>query len=336
MVYLIVLEIIFAIYILYRIIFASGSDEFLADTMGSPSFVAFLYFFLLTSYGLSRVLRTTRRIESLQTKQISLLAAQKFQIYYKRITYHPPEDDGDHDHDDTFSEGDDEDTNFMESLRRIEDSEPDEDEEEDEVVDGVGGDVVANGDDNGEEEDDDDDDDDFDVDALPMAEDPVEEPSESNSRSEEVKDDEDMDTPAKQLHSSSSGSTEENMLLNKPKDFLPLESNSKYLQKKESLVNLDAAGRARMRSMHRRALTQNVYADMEKTGQQVFSALYLEQSEKFVLAAMNICEAQDIIPRVFNVQINSAVGLSILCTTFAVIPTVVRLAFGDECDAASS
>ena len=31
-------------------------------------------------------------IERLQTKQIALLAAQKFQIYYKRITWHPDKD----------------------------------------------------------------------------------------------------------------------------------------------------------------------------------------------------------------------------------------------------
>merc|ERR1712242_3303 len=101
----------------------------------------------------------------------------------------------------------------------------------------------------------------------------------------------------------------------------------------ESKLKEDGATRARLKSAHKRAQTLNLFNDMAATGQQVFSADYLEQSEKFVLAAMNICEAQDIIPRVFNVQINSAVGLSILCTTFAVIPTVIRLAFGDDCDA---
>merc|ERR1712228_268579 len=65
----------------------------------------------------------------------------------------------------------------------------------------------------------------------------------------------------------------------------------------------------------------------------MFSAEYLEQSEKFVQATINICEAQDIIPRVFNIKVHVAVGLSILCTTFAVLPTAARLAFGSDCAA---
>ena len=65
----------------------------------------------------------------------------------------------------------------------------------------------------------------------------------------------------------------------------------------------------------------------------MFSAEYLEQSEKFVQATINICEAQDIIPRIFNIKVQVAVGLSILCTIFAVVPTAARLAFGSDCAA---
>eukprot|EP00483_Globobulimina_turgida_P000859 UN00860 len=65
----------------------------------------------------------------------------------------------------------------------------------------------------------------------------------------------------------------------------------------------------------------------------MFSAEYLDQSEKFVQAVINICEAQDIIPRVFNIRVHVAVGLAVLCCTFAVIPTAFRLAFGSDCAA---
>merc|ERR1719451_278316 len=50
------------------------------------------FIFLCLTYSLLRIMRTTRMIERLQSKQIALLAAQKFQIYYKRITWHPDEE----------------------------------------------------------------------------------------------------------------------------------------------------------------------------------------------------------------------------------------------------
>merc|ERR1712154_291398 len=80
-----------------------------------------------------------------------------------------------------------------------------------------------------------------------------------------------------------------------------------------------------------RTQTRNFLSGAVEKGEQLFSADYLEQSEKFVQAAISICEAQDIIPRVFNIKVQVAVGLSILATGFAVLPTAARLAFGDDC-----
>jgi len=315
-VYLIALEIFCSLWILYTLIATSGTDNFLADTFGSPSFWAFLYFFVLCSYGLMRILQTTRRIESLQTKQIALLAAQKFQIYYKRITWHPPEDEDHHDHDDdTFSGGDD-DEDLLASFRDLDDEEVDEE-------DGV--DIV-------DTPDDDDESDDIDLDAIPPPdEDPVEE-SESNSRSEEIKDDEEIEDQVLEAGGSTTQKEEESLLNVSNADLIPIDSQSTAQVTKLNDLQSQNIGtmRERLPSVHKRAQTQNLYNDMAESGQQLFSADYLEQSEKFVLAAMNICEAQDIIPRVFNVQINSAVGLSILCSVFAVFPTVIRLAFSDD------
>merc|ERR1719384_1789569 len=101
-------------------------------------------------------------------------------------------------------------------------------------------------------------------------------------------------------------------------------------EKESLLLTIDQnLGRAPTKLRLQRTQTNAQYQNMEN--ESMFSAEYLEQSEKFVQAAINICEAQDIIPRIFNMKVHVAVGLSILCTSFAVLPTAVKLAFGNDC-----
>eukprot|EP01084_Bolivina_argentea_P120835 214225_1 len=88
-VYVIFIQSLSAMFLLWRLMSGTSVD----NTYGSPIFVGVLILFLSLTYSLLRVLRTTRKIERLQSKQIALLAAQKFQIYYKRIACHPPKDE---------------------------------------------------------------------------------------------------------------------------------------------------------------------------------------------------------------------------------------------------
>eukprot|EP01084_Bolivina_argentea_P278567 475943_1 len=62
-----------------------------------------------------------------------------------------------------------------------------------------------------------------------------------------------------------------------------------------------------------------------------FTAGYLDNSEKFIQMAIDTCKQQDIIPRLFNIKAHPVIGLTILCTSFIVIPSASRLAFGSDC-----
>ena len=81
------LQVASALYLLQRLmcteLLDDGTD--FKSAFSSSSVVAVFFMFLCLTYSL-------RMIERLQNKQIALLAAQKFQIYFKRITWHPDED----------------------------------------------------------------------------------------------------------------------------------------------------------------------------------------------------------------------------------------------------
>jgi len=287
--YVILLQVITAMYILWRLM--SGTE--IENTFGSPSFAGILFVFLLLTYSLVRILRTTRMIERLQTKQIALLAAQKFQIYYKRITWHP---DKDQQGAELSEGGDDYDPDWA----------------------------------------------DIDPRNLPPLEDPIDDTSSDEDNNLNINIEEEANQNGGGRVSPVDGGKSENDALlsasaKEDDDAAPIDSQQTF----DSINNspngispystraLQTVGPTRLRLQ--RTATNARFNNVEN--ESMFSAEYLEQSEKFVQATINICEAQDIIPRIFNIKVQVAVGLSILCTSFAVIPTAARLAFGSDCAA---
>merc|ERR1719447_906790 len=244
-IFIIVIDVMLAIFLLYRLMTSGGSGELdTADTFGSPSFMAFAYFFLLCTYALTRILKTTRRIEGLQRKQIALLAAQKFQIYYKRITWHPPEDEREDldDADDSFSEGDPGDGDHTAYQPIIEQSEDDDD--------------------------DDDDDDDIDLDAIPEAGDPDDDDEEdSESNSEEIKEDGGAGDGAATATTVPTDSAKEKSPATSQEEDALLLSNRQPTTKLTKVESRSGTNRP----AHRRAQTHNFYNDMAESGQQLFS-----------------------------------------------------------------
>jgi len=303
--YVILLQVASALYLLQRLMSSEllddGSD--FKSTFSSPSVVAVFFMFLCLTYSLLRIMRTTRMIEKLQDRQVALLAAQKFQIYYKRITWHPDE----------------------ESTR----------EESAE-----GGDVDPFDADFG-----------IDLEALPeLDDDSVVEESDDDSDQKHEEDMPLIESPSAgkggQAGAAGDGAREDDALLSVDDDVAPIDKAHTYemdtlmAQTSKSVGSSGSPNpRASLRMTSgtqlklRRTRTRQFMNGAVEKGEQLFSADYLEQSEKFVQAAMNICEAQDIIPRIFNIKVQVAVGLSILATGFAVLPTAARLAFGDDCQA---
>jgi len=266
--YVIFVQVVTGVYTLQRLL-SNSSD--ISETYGSPSFVGILVMFLLLTYSLLRILRTTRMIERLQTKQIALLAAQKFQIYYKRITWHP-----DKDSENEISEGgDDYDPDF----------------------------------------------DDIDPNNLPPMVDPVEDDSTDDDMNLNIVEEEN----GGRVSPVDGNKSENDALLGIVDDAAAAIDAQQTLDLSgPSTGNITRPTRLRLQ----RTQTRN-FGKVEN--ESMFSADYLDQSEKFVQAAINICEAQDIIPRIFNIKVQVAVGLAVLCTSFAVLPTAISLAFGDAC-----
>eukprot|EP00484_Ammonia_sp_Unknown_P029384 CAMPEP_0197031808 /NCGR_PEP_ID=MMETSP1384-20130603/10684_1 /TAXON_ID=29189 /ORGANISM="Ammonia sp." /LENGTH=1173 /DNA_ID=CAMNT_0042461383 /DNA_START=139 /DNA_END=3663 /DNA_ORIENTATION=- len=258
--YVIFLQIATALYILFRLMF----DEF-ENTYGSPSFVGILFIFLLLTYALGRMLRTTRMIERLQTKQIALLAAQKFQIYYRRITWHPDQEQQQHE---LSREGGD----YADPA----------------MYDPDWADIDPNN--------------------LPAISDPVEESDEDEK-------------------------TEKDALLGKLDAAAPIDQAQVSLTSEQISPQQTSYFAGHTTAIQHSGGSGGAAVEDQMNSESMFSAEYLEQSEKLVQATINICEAQDIIPRVFNMKVQVAVGLSILCTFCAVIPTAARLAFGSDCSA---
>jgi len=301
--YVILLQVSSALYLLQRLM----SSELLDDgsyksTFSSPSVVAVFFMFLCLTYSLLRIMRTTRMIEKLQDRQVALLAAQKFQIYYKRITWHPDEEST---REESAEGGDNDpfDADFgidLEALPELDDdsvvedddSSSDEKHEEDMLIESPSaksGQAGAAAQDGAREED-----------ALLGPDDEV--------------------APVDKAHTFEMG---DSLMATTPK------SAGGTSTKPRASLRVTSGTQLRLRRTH----TRNFLSGAAEKGEQQFSADYLEQSEKFVQAAMSICEAQDIIPRVFNIKVQVAVGLSILATGFAVLPTAARLAFGDDCQA---
>ena len=266
--YVIFVQVVTGVYTLQRLL-SNSSD--ISETYGSPSFVGILVMFLLLTYSLLRILRTTRMIERLQTKQIALLAAQKFQIYYKRITWHPDKNENE------LSEGgDDYDPDF----------------------------------------------DDIDPRNLPPMVDPVEDDSSDDDMNLNIVEEENggrvspVDGGNKSENDALLGIVDDAAAAIDSQQTFELSGGSSNIRTKPTKLRLQRT------QTHKFGKVEN---------ESMFSADYLDQSEKFVQAAINICEAQDIIPRIFNIKVQVAVGLAVLCTSFAVLPTAVSLAFGDAC-----